>query len=256
MLYYPQKLRVINYYWFQTAIKLRNWEKAVEKPSFPPFSKGSCRDHSKSEMVLIHQQIIALLQQQALQKVPVTPLKTLGYRTAPSPGSQRSRDDGRVLAQYPCCAPPTNLHCPYSLLPAAPVTGAAHRQVKYLPWPTRSVPIKRFWSKYFGKLYPCCVTHTHRTSKRQWWQQWGRTKPAVPALSLKPPILLAHTLLGRARGYFWLSRKSGLLVNGGQSMQEQLSGESAPSAWGGHHQGLGATEPGESAWANLYILLR
>lgn len=160
MLYYPQKLRVINYYWFQTAIKLRNWEKAVEKPSFPPFSKGSCRDHSKSEMVLIHQQIIALLQQQALQKVPVTPLKTLGYRTAPSPGSQRSRDDGRVLAQSPCCAPPTNLHCPYSLLPAAPVTGAAHRQVKYLPWPTRSVPIKRFWSKDFGKLYPCCVTHT------------------------------------------------------------------------------------------------
>lgn len=262
VLYYPQKLTIIKYYWFRTVITLRSWEKAtlnLEKPSVPPFSEGGCRDLSKSEMVLSHQHSIALLQrlrQQALQKVLVTHSKKLRYRTDPSPWPEQSRDDGRAPAQSHCYTLST------TLTDLIPCYGCSSDQRCWqgaeIPALTHSFCADREVSKQgLWKAVPVLFhTHTCCNSKRQWRQQRGKTKPAAPALNPKPPILSAHTLLGRARGCFWLSQRSGLLVSTGQSTQEQLAGESMPSARGGRPRGLGAAEPGDSVWANLYVLSR
>lgn len=99
----------------------------------------------------------------------------------------------------PCYCCSSNGCCsPGGEIPALSRSFCANRGIKARSWEscTRAVP------------------HTRARTANSSGDSSEERKPAVPALSPKPPILSAHTLLGRARGCFGLSRRSGLLVTG------------------------------------------
>lgn len=130
---------------------------------------------------------------------------------------------------------------------AAPEISAAHEEVRYLRWPAHCASKEA--SKQGG--WKAAPTLSHRTSKGQWWQQWGKTELAAPAWSL-PSCQHTHPA-GKGQGTVLTDEEVAFLSPQAKVHRSSFLEKACPAH--GVASLKGATESREPVQANLYVLL-